>query len=121
MSQVFFRRICIRPLAAMLPAILAGCNALTPVRPEQEAFLNGLRGHPITDLTAKLGPPSSQQIVGSEHWYIWNTSYMTTLFGPQPMQAQCKLSVNTDATDQVRTWRWEGNVAGCQALFRPIQ
>lgn len=108
--------------ALTLAAALVACTTFSPVQPSVQTYLDGLKGHPIEEITAKLGPPASQQLVGAEHWFTWTDDHVAPGFvAGQPLHGQCRFSVRTEDTGKILAWQWQGNAVGCQALFRPLR
>lgn len=97
--------------------LLAGCSVLSE---RQQGAMNAYVGRPIDQLAHALGAPSNQQQVGAERWYVWSADRFMVI-GGTPVHGQCRLSVAADAAGIMRSWRVEGNPAGCQPMFRSLE
>jgi hypothetical protein len=119
-------------LAPLLVVVLATACVTTQ---GSESPPPDLKGRPVSTITARLGPPDSQQQIDGRTAYVWTVetrapatpvpstrvSYadgrpntIETLSYPDPPRMErCTLRAFVDGTGNVTSTVWQGSNAGC--------
>jgi len=100
---------------AMLAAV--GCADLRP--PDYGPVEPRLLKMPLSDVTARIGPATSQQDVAGERWYVWERKHAANYDVASWTDQSCRLSLRV-SEGRVDGARIEGNRGGCTPLLRPL-
>ena len=117
---------------------LSGC-----VSDQLNQGLTGLVGRPIDFAVQRLGYPNAQREILGDTLYIWSTNRAgvmpiltnqttTGLVGNVPVtgttsglayvpvQYDCTIEIAVTAEKIIKSWRWEGNLGGCQPYAQAL-
>lgn len=118
---------------------LTGC-----VEQNMNDGLRQLKGQNISVAVAKLGYPDTQRTMLGDVIYVWTSSHDTTLFLPStattsgtvgntpvygttttteavPANFNCTIQMATDASGQIKSTQWSGNMGGCEPYANALK
>jgi hypothetical protein len=128
----------------LAPVMLGGCMTWGGFQQN----LGTLVGEPLDVAIAKLGYPSGERTIAGHHIYIWaanstgimsmpqttfgtatatgplgtTTAYGTsTAYVPVTVRANCKIELEVDISDRIKSFQYDGNRAGCIRFNRRLE
>lgn len=125
--------------AVILALILSGCANRILTK-----HLNQMVGQNISVLVDRWGYPDTERTIMGHKIYIWGDSSQSMIYLPQtsyttayvgnvpiqsattsgsfvPMTESCIIQVTVDSSDDIISWQFRGNQAGCAPYARQIQ
>jgi hypothetical protein len=127
--------------AVALIAILAGLSGC--LSDQMNKGLSFMVGQNIQYAVARLGYPDAQRTMLGDTIYVWGTSrdvdvpmttssstygtvgstpYSGTTYGTTFVRANlnCTIQLGTTPDGTIKTWQWNGNMAGCMQYARRL-
>jgi hypothetical protein len=124
-------------LSVVLVVVLVGASGAAVAAPPEDVA--ALKGQPVQQIVARLGPPDSEQKAGSATTYVWTvktrveTPTRTTTtdlstgrpntydtMAMRPQEESCSLSVVTDGAGTITDADRQGPYPACAALARKL-
>jgi hypothetical protein len=99
-------------IAGLLLLPLAGCSHLDK---NLRADLQPLVGQNIKVPIAKIGYPTSNQVILGDMVYVWSMTSETT--GTQP----CILQIAASTAGIIKSYSWQGDRRGCELLEERLE
>lgn len=97
-------------LAAAASLLVANCAGRMI-----EQGMRSYAGQPISAVIAKLGFPTSEQVIAGAKVYVWSTVSFV-----DGSSFQCRIRAIVDAQEIISSWDYEGNEYGCANYARRL-
>lgn len=109
----------------MVALLLAGCAQPIDVKAREEAAFVRYRGHHVSDIAVRLGPP--EQAINRPQGTIYtftgqaNTQVLTNATTTAPVTVSCRVIVYTDEASIIIGLNYSGVPQACAEMYGRLQ